>query len=123
MTNQELIQKAKSVAIPRQLAEETNVASVGAALLTDEDNLYSGACIDAPSGLGFCAEANAIASMITNGESRIKTIVAVSSDGNIYSPCGRCREMIRQVNKQNMETDVILEDKIVKLSDLLPDPY
>ena len=31
--------------------------------------------------------------------------------------------MIRQVNKENMDADVILKDKVVKLSDLLPDPY
>ena len=123
MNNEELIQKAKSVAITKQIAEETAVGEVGAALITDKGNVYTGASIHAPSGLGFCGEASAIAAMITNGENRIKTIVATDGQGNVYSPCGRCREMIRQVNKQNMDTEVILKDKVVKLSDLLPDPY
>ena len=123
MTNEELIQKAKSVAITRKVAEETIVGEVGAALITDKGNVYTGVSIHAPCGLGFCGEASAIAAMITNGESRINTIVAVSSDGSVYSPCGRCREMIRQVNKENMNADVIIKDKVVKLSDLLPEPY
>ena len=123
MKNEELISKAKSVAITKQVAEETIVGEVGASVLTDKGNLYNGISIHAPCGLGFCAESGAIASMLTNGENRIKTIVAVSSNGDVYSPCGRCREMIRQINKLNMDTNVILKDKTVRLSDLLPDAY
>ncbi|MDP3993386.1 MAG: cytidine deaminase [bacterium] len=123
MTNEELINKAKSVAITKQVAEETVVGEVGAALITDRGNVYTGVSIHAPSGLGFCGEASAIAAMVTNGENRIKTIVGTDGQGNIYSPCGRCREMIRQVNKQNMDTDVILSGKVMKLRDLLPEPY
>ena len=123
MTNEELTNKATSVAITKKVAEETVVGEVGAALITDKGNVYTGVSIHAPSGLGFCGEASAIAAMITNGENRIKTIVATDGNGNVYSPCGRGREMIRQVNKENMDADVILKDKVVKLSDLLPDPY
>lgn len=123
MTNQELINKAKSVAITKQITEETIVGEVGAALITDKGNIYTGVSIHAPSGLGFCGESSAIAAMITNGENRIKTIVATDGQGNVYSPCGRCREMIRQINKQNMDAKIILADKTVKLSDLLPNPY
>ena len=81
MNNEELIQKAKSVAITKQIAEETAVGEVGAALITDKGNVYTGASIHAPSGLGFCGEASAIAAMITNGENRIKTIVATDGQG------------------------------------------
>ena len=75
--------------------------------------------------MGFCAEHNAIGSMITAGESRIKKIVAVWKDKKnkiyILHPCGRCREFMRQTNKQNMETEVILaKNRTVKLKELLP---
>ena len=123
MTNEELINKAKSIAITKQVAEETVVGEVGAALITDKGNVYTGVSIHAPSGLGFCGEASAMAAMVTNGESRIKTIVASDGQGNIYRPCGRCREMIRQINKQNMDAEIILKEKIVTLTDLLPFPY
>ena len=54
------------------------------------------------------------------GETRIQTIVAAGVEG-IYRPCGRCRELMYQIDINNAETDVIIdEDEIVKLKDLLP---
>jgi len=75
--------------------------------------------------LGFCAEHNAIGSMVTAKEYVIKKIVAVWKDekGGVYilHPCGRCREFMRQLGKDNMDTEVIVaKDKVVKLKDLLP---
>ncbi len=63
--------------------------------------------------------------MITAGESRIQTIVAVWKDESgatvILPPCGRCREFIRQVDPENLDTSVVLHsDKNVKLKELLP---
>ena|SRR3989344_4213921 len=123
MTNEELINKAKLVATTRQVSEETVVGEVGSALVTENGNVYTGISIHAPCGLGFCGESSAIASMVTNGENKIKAIVAVDGQGNIFSPCGRCREMIRQINKENMDTEIILSNKMVKLRDLLPEAY
>ena len=53
------------------------ICDVGSALVTDKGNVYLGACIDTKSGLGFCAEQNAVGSMITAGESRIIKIAEV----------------------------------------------
>jgi len=40
---------------------------------------------------------------------------------HIISPCGRCREFIRQIHPDNVNTEVILDtDKTVKLVELLP---
>ena len=51
-------------------------------------------------------------------------IVAYSAKGQIYAPCGRCRELIRMVNDKNLNTEVMVaEDKIYKLKDLLPEMY
>ena len=123
MTNEELIQKAKSVATAKQVSKKTKVGNVGSALITDSGNVFMGASIDAIAGLGFCGEASAISAMLTAGESKIKIIVSVNDEGKIYSPCGRCREFIKQVNMDNVETDIILIDKIMKLKDLLPEAY
>ena len=38
----------------------------------------------------MCAERNAIANMITNGESKIVKLVCVMKDGGRF-PCGACR--------------------------------
>jgi len=38
----------------------------------------------------------------------------------ILPPCGRCREFIKQVDNDNLQAEVILKDKVVKLEELLP---
>jgi cytidine deaminase len=119
-----LIERAAAVVNPRKIGNFL-IGDVGCALVTDQGNVYVGVCLDLPSGLGFCAEASAIAAMVTAGEQRIARIVAVwkNEQGALYllSPCGRCREFIAQIHSANMETDVILaRDRVVLLRDLLP---
>ena len=123
ITNEELIEKAKSVLNPHRLGDYV-VGDVGCALVTDKGNIYRGVCIDVGSGIGFCAEHSAIAAMVTAGEHRIQKIVAVWQEGKeiyILSPCGRCREFIRQMHQDNLETEVVLDyDRVVRLAELLP---
>lgn len=124
ITNEDLINKAISVINSQKIGEYT-IGNVGSALISCKGNIYTGVCIDVGSGMGFCAEHNAIGSMTTTGEYKIKKIVAVCRDGKgdnfILPPCGRCREFISQIDKSNLETEVILEkNKTVKLKDLLP---
>ncbi|MEI6099378.1 MAG: cytidine deaminase, partial [Alphaproteobacteria bacterium] len=80
-------------------------------------------CIDTQCGMGFCAEHAAIAAMITAGESRITDIVAVDWDGSILPPCGRCRELVVQVDDGNADTRVILAHGTKAVRDLLPDHW
>ncbi len=121
MEFKELYERAKSVAKPRRLAEYTEVGVVGAAICTDKGNVYVGCNIDAPCGMGFCAEHSAIAAMITAGECRIEKVVAVNSDGKIYPPCGRCREFMYRICDENINAHVLIDnEKAVPLSELLP---
>jgi cytidine deaminase len=64
--------------------------------------------------------------MVTAGEYRIDTIVAVWRDdsGALYvlPPCGRCREFIRQVDPANIHTKVVLgRRRSTSLAQLLPE--
>lgn len=123
ISNEQLVQKAKSVVRPKKISDGISSGDVGCALLAEGGNIYLGVCIDAFCGIGFCAEHSAIAAMVTNGEFRIKKIVAVTKDG-IIPPCGRCREFICQIDEGNWDTDVIIgENKVVKLRDLLPEHW
>ena len=126
MKNKELIEKAASVVRSRRNGDYT-IGDVGCALLTDKGNLYFGVCIDTMSSMGFCAEHNAAGSMVTAGESRINKIVAVSKSPRrgegvyVLAPCGRCREFIYQINKENLDTEVVLDEtKSLSLKELLP---
>jgi cytidine deaminase len=119
-TRTELIEEARAVVMELELADGNSAGGVGAAIRTVSGNVYTGVCIDLASGLGFCAEVAAIAQMVTNRETQIDTVVAVTSDG-ILPPCGRCRETMVQIDSRNLDCTVIIgEDEDVRLRDLLP---
>ena len=124
-SNSELIALAASILKPRVVAGRL-FGDVAATLVTDRGNTYSGVCIDTTSGTGFCAEHSAIAAMVTAGEYRIERIVAVWSDPDdrqlyVMPPCGRCRELIRQVDPANIDTAIVLDrEQSIALRDLLP---
>ena len=117
----ELIARARQNVGEFQLSQQWTVAgAVGAALRTNQGNIYTGICVDLSCGIGFCAEHAAVAAMLEKRETRIECIVAVAARG-IVPPCGRCREMLIQVDAENRHTQVIIDEhKWVTLSDLLP---
>ena len=121
MTFDELYKNAKSVINPHKLSEYAEAGGVGAAILTESGNVYTGVCIDTASSMGFCAEHAAAAAMITAGESRVSKMIAVGWDGHIMPPCGRCREFISQLHNDNLDTEVMVsEGVIVTIRELLP---
>ena len=108
----------------REISPLITAGGVSAALLTEQGNIYVGVCIDTACSLGMCAERNAIANMITNGESRIKKIAAVMPDGKAGMPCGACRELMMQLDERAGETEVLCDyetKKTVRLKSLIPD--
>ena len=119
----ELVAAARAVVNPRRLSRTVEAGGVGAALRSAGGRLFTGVCIDAASGIGFCAEHGAVAAMITAGESRIETIVAVDWDGTVLAPCGRCRELVVQVDDGNAATRVILSGGVKVMRELLPDHW
>lgn len=123
--NSEMISEALKVLHPRELSLGNSAGSVGCALLSASGKLYYGVCIDIGCGIGFCAEHSAIAAMITAGETRIAKIVAVAEGNVVLPPCGRCREMMYEIDTSNLEnTEVVLGLKrSVLLKELLPHPY
>lgn len=115
---------ARKVQNSREISPFIDASGVAAALITLAGNIYVGVCIDTASTLGMCAERNAIANMITNGESQIDKIVAVMPDGKVGSPCGACREYMMQLDKNSGEIEILLDfdsRKTVLLKELIPD--
>ncbi len=122
ITDNELIARALSATNPRTLSPNASCGTVGSAIVTEEENVYTGVCIDTACSMGFCAEHAAAAAMITAGESRVITVVAVGADGTVMSPCGRCREFLSQLDPGNTETRVLLAGgRVVSLRSLLPE--
>jgi cytidine deaminase len=109
----------------RQLADKKKgwkfMGYVGTALLTNKGNIFTGINIELNCGIGFCAEHSAVAEMIKNGETHIKRIIATTAQGTIIPPCGRCREMLYQIDELNSNAEVIISASEKKLlRDLLP---
>jgi cytidine deaminase len=121
MNFNKLYEKAKSVVNPRKLSEHADAGGVGAAILTQSGNVYTGVCIDTSCSMGFCAEHAAAAAMITAGENHVLKMIAVGWDGSIMPPCGRCREFISQLHSENPNAEVMVSDGVVlTLRKLLP---
>ena len=106
------------------LKKNGKAGHVACALETVSGIVYTGICIDVPCSIGLCAEQAAIAEMLKHGETKIKRIVAVYEDGSILSPCGRCRELISQLDLDNENTVVAINnDQKVTLKELLPERW
>lgn len=119
----EMFKKAKEVQNSRTISPFVDAGGVAAAILTEKGNIYVGVCIDTSSSLGMCAERNAIANMITNGESKIKKVLAIMPDGKVGPPCGACREFLMQLDKNSREIEILMDYdslEVVNLGDLCP---
>ena len=94
---------------------------VGAAILSSSGNVFSGVCVDAACGIGFCAEHAAIAEMLKNKQYEILACVAVETSGKPVPPCGRCREFMYQLSPKNLNAKIMISiTEVVSLRDLLP---
>ena len=116
--------RARAVLNPRTVSPFIEAGGVAAAVLTKAGNIYVGVCIDTACTLGMCAERNAIANMITNGESQITKVVAVMDDGRMGAPCGACREYMMQLDKDSANIEILLDletRRVVTLGEVTPE--
>jgi cytidine deaminase len=110
--------EAKSKALPAY-----SNFHVGAALITEDDKIYTGCNIESSSySLTICAERTAIFKAISEGERKFKAIAVAADTEGFISPCGACRQVISDLCG---DIDVVLvnsknETKVLKTSELLP---
>lgn len=120
-----LFRAAKAVQNERKISDYIEAGGVAAAILSESGKIYTGVCIDTCSTLGICAERNAIFNMITNGEHRIKKVLAVMPNGKTGAPCGACRELMVQLMPRDYpEIEIMLdyeERRVVTLGELTPE--
>lgn len=98
--------------------------SVGAAIKTDTGHVYTGCNVENASyPVGSCAEQNAIGAMISGGDKIIAEIYVMGNGENLVSPCGACRQRIREFSTAETKIHVCDRNKIRRtftLSELLP---
>ena len=70
---------------------------VGAAFLTEKNSIITGCNVEnAAYPQSQCAEATAIGNLITSGFTQIKEVVVIGSGDLLCSPCGGCRQRLRE---------------------------
>ena len=121
---QQLIDAAKKVR-PNAHAPYSGYL-VGAALIDDTGTLHTGCNVEnAAFPEGTCAEANAIGSMVAAGGKRIVAIAAVGGKDDIEActPCGGCRQSIREFADENTRVILIGDENRIdsySIDELLP---
>lgn len=71
--------------------------AVGAALLAEGGGIHAGCNTEnAAYPVGTCAEAGAIAAMAAAGSRRIAAILVLADGPELVTPCGACRQRIRE---------------------------
>jgi cytidine deaminase len=97
---------------------------VGAAIATPDGLVFTGCNVEnAAYPVGSCAEAGAIAAMVAAGGSRIAEIVVMGEGNNLVTPCGGCRQRIREFAGPDTPIHVAGPEGIRKsftLDELLP---
>ena len=121
LTRDALVAEARRVLGKFALVKPSiSAGGVAAALETASGRIYTGINLDLACGIGTCAEHAAVAEMLKARETTIRRIVAIDDEG-VLAPCGRCRELIVQVDRRNLECEVILPGETTsRVADLLP---
>eukprot|EP01034_Spumella_vulgaris_P001194 gene1194-1580_t len=70
---------------------------VGAALRAEDGSIHGGCNVEnAAYPQGLCAEAGAIAALVASGHKRILECVVVGPGPEVITPCGGCRQKLRE---------------------------
>ncbi len=70
---------------------------VGAVVVLPDGSVFEGCNVEnAAYGASVCAEVNAITTAIANGATQIDTVAVVCLDGAPCTPCGNCRQVMRE---------------------------
>ncbi|MBU3715971.1 MAG: cytidine deaminase [Candidatus Nanopelagicaceae bacterium] len=77
---------------------------VGVAALVNDGRIISGCNVENASyGLTLCAECSLVSELIMSGGGRLIAVVCVDKDGNLLSPCGRCRQLLYEHGGDSLE--------------------
>lgn len=132
LTEQERIELVKACLRARENAYSPySKFRVGAALLTKEGDIITGANVEnASHGATICAERTALVKAVSENRKEFLALAVTSDVPDAISPCGICRQFIREFcnlntpiflvhGDWNLETD---HDKVktVTLDELLP---
>ena len=100
--------------------------SVGAALLTSKNKIYTGTNVESASySLSICAERVAFTKAVSEGEKKFTAIAISASRKDYIYPCGACRQVLSEcsVSMPVLCTTPSRNDVWHDLHDLLPNAF
>jgi cytidine deaminase len=122
MVDPEMLALARTM-MARAYAPYSNF-HVGAVLRGANGKLYGGCNVEnAAYPVGNCAEASAISAMVGDGETRIAEILVMAAGKEMISPCGACRQRLREFAPGDTPVYLCGPEgvlKTVRFGDLLP---
>ena len=122
VTDRQLIEMARQVR-ERAYAPYSHFP-VGAALLGRSGRVYTGCNVEnASHPLAMCAERTALTKAVSEGEREFEAIAVITATG--ATPCGACRQVLREFGGPEGELRVIVADiegkvRTFTIADLLP---
>ena len=98
---------------------------VGAAIRDENGKIHGGCNIEnAAYPQGWCAECSAIAALVMSGAKAITEVAVLGNGVALCTPCGGCRQKIREFAKGDVKIHCCTEDgKLIRtftLEELLP---
>ncbi|MCP4632897.1 MAG: cytidine deaminase [candidate division Zixibacteria bacterium] len=99
---------------------------VGAAVRSKSGNIFTGCNVENASyGLTICAERTALGNMVSEGETEVEAIAVVSDAGSIITPCGACRQFLREFANDDCRIICASGDdvEVYSLNELLPESF
>lgn len=99
-----------------------------AAVVESEDGArFAGANVEVAHYKGLCAEASALAAMVTAGQRRLAAVYVMGPGEHLCTPCGDCRQRIREFATPDTRIHVLSRQgevlKSYRMEALLPDAF
>ncbi|MFT3714651.1 MAG: cytidine deaminase [Gordonia sp. (in: high G+C Gram-positive bacteria)] len=96
--------------------------SVGAAAVSESGHIVTGCNVENVSyGLGVCAEVSVVSAAVSSGAGRLRAVSVCDADGNVLTPCGRCRQVLLEIGGDGLLIDGA--DHPRALAELLPEAF
>ncbi len=100
---------------------------VAAAMECPDGQQFFGCNVEAAHYKGLCAEASAIVALVTAGQRELARVYVMGPGEHLCTPCGDCRQRIREFATPNTEILVLSHSgevlKTYSMETLLPDAF
>ncbi len=96
--------------------------AVGVAGLVDDGRIVSGCNVEnAAYGVTLCAECGLVSELHRTGGGRLVAFTCVDGDGELLTPCGRCRQLLHEHGGPALLLETPTRPR--PLRELLPDAF